>query len=164
MSTHGGTTGDETFTGTLRTALENGATPEEAAALVIDQPEYRDHLMASLRTRAALILRNINRAAEHRAEDQWQHGNPLAARRELVGHTFALPDGRFVEWTKATAADHRARAQWQRRYMASIQRDIRLHEVAAQVIEEAGVECLDQIESLQPWPELTTAVPEIEAK
>lgn len=148
---------DAKFTTIINSAIDDGLDIDATVDIVIGTDQFQEHVRAMLRQRVANIARNRGRQAERRAEVAWRAGNVVTASKELVGQTFALPDGRFVEWHRATASEHRQRAQWQRNRAASLAQDARLHEVAAQVIEEAGVVCLGEIKSLTPWPELVNA-------
>lgn len=154
---------EPTFYGTLSAAIDDGLSPEDAVDLVIDSEDFKEHMRVMLTSRVRMLMRTQNRAAERRAEDAWKAGEMQTAKKELMGRSFALPDGRFVPWETATAGEHLQRASWQHTRAVALERDARLHTVAAQMIEETGVRCLGEIESLAPWPELLEGASEVEA-
>jgi hypothetical protein len=153
----------DTFYGLLKAAIDDGLNPDEAVELVLGNEDFLDHMRVMLAARVRMMIRQQNRAAEHRAEVAWKAGQVQTAKRELMGRSFALPDGRFVEWETATAGEHLQRASWQHNKAQAMERDARLHNVAAQVIDETGVSCLGEIESLTPWPELLEVAAGVEA-
>jgi hypothetical protein len=133
-----------TMDGVLRKHLEAGKTPEQAAKAVLDSREHRQLLLPLLVWRAHKVTRQETRAVEREVRKAGM--DAPAARQELVGRTFALPDGRLVGWLEATAEDHLARAGWQRDHARAIVADAELHEEAAKRITDAGVTCLADLE------------------
>lgn len=67
----------------------------------------------------------------------------------LAKERFALSDGTVVDWLKATTDDHLARISYlrsiQARYNQGVNDTVRRHERAIEVIEAAGVACLDEL-------------------
>lgn len=110
-------------------------------------------LLAVLRPWARREVQHVRRSAAHRVEIAVHHDlgtaetaeDRITARERLNDIGFHLPDGRFVEWTSATASEHRERADWYRDNAKRLQAVAKWHEAAAREIEAAGVTCLAEI-------------------
>lgn len=153
------------FWATLRGMITDGMDVEVAIAQLLDQPEYKQNLITILSGVARnQIFRTPARHAEQIASAALERKHLGSARQALVAQTFALPGGGFVEWTKATAADHRERAHWFKNQIDSMSKTVSLHELSARLIEDAGVTCLAEIESIEAWPELAQKTLPIETK
>lgn len=164
MSDTGISLTEPTFYGTIRTAIEDGKSPEEAAELVMRSEAFRDRMRTVIAQVARSMARQETREAEKEFQYEWKQGNVRTAVKTILGHGFFLPSGDYVEWMTATTAQHLARAQWQRRSAEAQLRDAQLHEVAADVIKKHGKTCLGDFDTLAPWPELEAeATKEIEA-
>jgi hypothetical protein len=64
---------------------------------------------------------------------------------KLINETFALQDGTRVSWGKATVEQHRDRAEMLRGFAAGDLASAGHHEMVADMIEKAGVTCLEEI-------------------
>lgn len=132
---------------TLAALIRQGESADQAAYAALDEMPVAD-----LRQLAEPIVvaeaRRIYRSLTRRAEDAAFADGALsapAARAALMELSFALPDGRMVAWSEATADEHRARAAWQRQGAAALVEDAVRHEAAATMIEAAGVSCLAEL-------------------
>ena len=115
----------------------------------------------------AAIQRERRKAARRREDDAFNEedepddepgddGEPepgpdrLAAFRSLAGEMFWIPDGTkdgyYVSWGDATEEQHLARADNQRERARSEVEDADRHEEAADIIHEAGVACLAEVD------------------
>lgn len=72
--------------------------------------------------------------------------DPITARRWLIEHTFALKDGRRVLWGEATVQDHEERISLIDGQIVGLRATIKRHAEAIDLIREAGVSCLNEIE------------------
>jgi hypothetical protein len=143
---------------------DDGIDAEVAISQLLDVPEYRPNIVAVLSTAARThLIRGETRLAEREAAVQLHKQNLPSAKSALLARTFPAADGRMVEWTKASASDHRSRAFWFRERATSFNNTASLHELAARLIEEAEVSCLDEIESIEHWPELAATALPVEA-
>lgn len=70
----------------------------------------------------------------------------VAMRAALADETFALGDGRRVKWGEATVEQHAERIVMLEKLVAGTQRTIEQHRDAVEMIEVAGVACLNEIE------------------
>jgi hypothetical protein len=70
----------------------------------------------------------------------------VTMRSELVGASFALGDGRLVEWLKATVDEHLARIAYLQKFVAGIDTTIAAHQEAIARIQKFGGTCLGDIE------------------
>lgn len=141
--------------------LDAGMDPDDAATAALASCE-RDDLASLMLPAAELMARGIARQRTRQAEDdafavaEEETGASVrtapvpvveAARNRLISESFALPNGTWVAWSKATAAEHLMRADWQRKHAASSLEDAQRHEAAAEAIKAAGVTCLAEIGS-----------------
>jgi hypothetical protein len=132
----------------IASGLEDQQDIAEAAIAALTESERRRWLLQLVRYEVSRIQRAEVRRTEIRVRTDIAAGaDPTTARRLLMEQSFILPDGRWVEWLKATADDHLARAGWLLTQENSI-RDTRLaHEEAAQTIIAAGVTCLADLDN-----------------
>lgn len=139
--------------------MEEGMEAEDAVASLLKRKEFMPNIVKLLAGQLRAQYRaTTSRPAEQEAATALVSGNVESARSQLLGHSFALPNGKFVPWVEATADEHRARSMWQRNRARSITQDATLHEFAAQLIEEAGVRNLGEIKSIDRHPELAAAM------
>lgn len=131
--------------------LDNGTAPEDAAALTLAEipaPDRDEHLMELLKAEAESARRNRTHTRERRVAAEIAGGaDPVAARRQLVNDSFALPDGTWVAHLEATAADHLARAGWLNDHAAGVKATAKFHEDCASAIKKAKVTCLADLDA-----------------
>ncbi len=118
-----------------------------------------DDLDLSLRAREylwPLITNECERIERERVRsveaESWgkvrRNGRPasvLADRAKLFAETFPLGDGTRVSWGDATADDHRKRIAMLERLHNGIAATIGRHVEALELIEAAGVRCLNEL-------------------
>ena len=118
----------------------------------VPEEDLRARMVPIAEGMARDVIRRISRAVEDDAFSvSGEHDNieKAISRSDFLAARFALPDGRWVTWSDATAADHRARAEWQNGYANSCMVDAARHIEAAATIEAHGVKCLAQISEVQ---------------
>jgi len=134
----------------LRTyVVDEGLTPAEAATKFLSHTD-RSIVDELIHPTVTAMARQYERHETRKVEQQFPDAESLTtpqARTELYGKKVALPSGVYVPWGQMTAEQHRERAQWQRDQAGRIVADAVRHEKAAARIEEAGVTCLDEIDS-----------------
>lgn len=128
-----------------------GRDAHDAATTAVDQLTP-DQLRESVIPIAEGIARDVMRRNARTIEDDafaisGEHDDLEAAisRDDLLATRFALPDGRWVLWSEATAEDHLARAAMQDGLARSCSVDAERHRQAAALIEQRGVTCLAEI-------------------
>ena len=102
-------------------------------------------------------VRRLRRQATRRAEDRafaTFDSDPLAALRELASESFWCPlADDTVRWIDATAEQHESRADWTCKHQIKpLQLDVERHELAAELIREAGVRCLADLDWMHKTP------------
>jgi len=115
-------------------------------------PEEKDaQLFPSVRNTFRNLFREHDRSKERgvfgdsTGDETSSPSGVLTRLGDLIETTFALPNGTRVPWLKATAEEHRARADWQRHLAGGCLANAEHHETAAEMIETAGVVCLEEI-------------------
>ena len=146
-------------------AADNGedidAVTETVIAIILDEHRRtaEELLYQPVRSFIRAARRRAERAKEDEAfrerrpepEDKGRRPRPependrLAAMRALRAEEFWCPGYGLVTWGKATAEQHLAHADSQRGRAATITIDAERHEEAADIIEDAGVECLNEV-------------------
>lgn len=121
----------------------------------LEEDGLRDKLFPYVR--AAMV--SLQRAVVRKVEDNVFGGEGdgpgaerlpvdlLANRLMFTTEAFALSDGTYVEWLKATPAQHLDRAEMQRRLAGKCLVDVERHEQAAKLIKKHKVTCLAEIGS-----------------
>lgn len=137
----------------VRSLVMAGQSPESAAASALDGMT-KEQLIQFVLPEVERLARSFERGRVRRVERAAFAGptRPDAVGR-LVAESFMLPDGRLVSWGSATADDHIARAAWQRSNAADVIADAQRHELAAKLISDAGVLCLNDL-GLTSLPEV----------
>jgi len=156
----------------LRELIEGGADPLKATDQALARVP-KQKLVAYVRPLVLHEARGLTRALGRNVENEafapeTGHSKPddhsrragsgatnSDYRQQLVSTRFPLADGTWVAWGQATAKQHLQRAEWQRRHADQSVRDAERHEWAANLIEDRGVECLDEIDG---WTDLIDGV------
>jgi hypothetical protein len=151
------------FWTTVRNLVEDqGMTPEDAVSSIIDVPEYRENVVKLI---AGVARQKINREPtrimEATALAQMGNRDFKNAKQTLIRTQFALPNGTLVPYAAATAEQHRLRATWSDQRSKAYAENARLHSICAQVIEEAGVTCLGEIESIENYPLIASQLSDV---
>lgn len=77
--------------------------------------------------------------------------NPMDLRKVMAKNQFALGDGTWVEFLKATPEQHEQRAAMLREQAAGFITNASLHDRCAEVIREHDVSCLAEVpEAVRP--------------
>lgn len=128
-----------------------GSTPEKAVDrffrdLSVPHPAA-DLLRPVLIEDARRVKAIVSQQAANTVAGQLRSGdiNPIEVRRALAKNEFALLDGTWVEWLKATPEQHEQRASALRQQVAGVLASVSLHERCAEVIREHGVSCLGEV-------------------
>lgn len=129
----------------LRNLARQGTDPEEAADKVLaslSTKQVREIARPLLVWEATRAQRIHTRSIERKVAAAPDKQTRSDARRELIDRGFWLPDGRYVDWLKASADEHLERAEWLRGRAGAFVQTAVSHEEAAAEIREAGVSCL----------------------
>lgn len=122
----------------------------------VDRDELLEMVRPVVRWQVRSSLRNVVRSLERRAFPSTpvaSNGRPgtegtvLDELRNLLGSGFRLPSGDWVTWGEATVSQHQERAAFMRELADSSLETASQHERAAEMIMEAGVTCLAEIEA-----------------
>ena len=115
-------------------------------SMLTDHPDLAETMLFPIvRTRSAR-RRSTVRKAEDKAFSGYD-SDPLTALRELQGERFWVPlSCGLVAWADATAEQHIARADYIRDKIRALALDAERHETAADIITDAKVSCLADLE------------------
>lgn len=74
-----------------------------------------------------------------------REANITGERSALMRETFALGDGRRIEWGKATAEEHQARLDMLAKMRDGLDATMSRHQDAIDLLRSSGVKCLDDL-------------------
>ena len=121
------------------------------AILSMQRDEASVILWSVVRDEVRRLERNDTRTAETNWADSLEPGtaiDPLLARKTLLSTSFLCPGHGMVGWGEATAEQHHLYATQCRGQAHSLISTAERHERAARMIEDAGVECLADLEAV----------------
>lgn len=132
--------------------LAAGDDRDQIIDAVIAMPEFAEFAHRLVAATVANQARAMVRDHEHQVDAALAVARTAqdraAARRQLIGDTFLLPDGTAVRWLEATAEQHDARAEWLESHAAAVMATADRHRVAAAEIRAAGVSCLADLDEV----------------
>lgn len=122
-------------------------------ALIVYDKVTKAEMLPLLEDAVLFARRNRTRATEHRITTGFlrQFGSSLptvdapdmqVAFRRLLHQSVRLGDGQETTWGKATVEEHLQRLEMLRAKRAGLDRTIRFHEQAVELLESTGASCL----------------------
>lgn len=145
---------------------------DQALALILEHPDRKTILFPLVRNEIWRHLRNNTRAIEREAFDDHSYGDEgsetvktssafrprsnapaietSSQRSALLGERVYVPSKGLVLWGEATVEDHEERIQYLMAKVNGTLATVRRHELAIEVIENAGVDSLGEIEDFSP--------------